>query len=169
MAIVAAWGVLLAWIRWQGSLGGVLVVVSHSVIAWALCLIMAFAIARVFGPILRGSVVRGIVWGLLAVAILASLYLVWAHRRATYDFVYGLDHGFPYPDPAIIALLQWFDARYPASPGSLKMHGEFPRVSFVLGMLVLVFMSVTGGLAGVLSNRPEGSRSRDGLPAPPSL
>ena len=66
-----------------------------------------------------------------------------------------LDRGFPYPDRAINALERWFDARRPVSPGSLKLHGEYPLVGFVLGMLVLGFCGFTGLLFGVLSNRPD--------------
>jgi hypothetical protein len=169
MAIVATWGILLAWVRSQGSLGYSLIVASHSIVAWGLVLITAFAVARVFGPIVRGPGARAIVSGLFAIALLASLYLVWAHHRAMYEFVYGLDHGFPYPDPAINALLRWFEARHPVPPGTLRLHGEYPRVGFVLGILVLVFMSLSGWLVGVLWNRPVCSRSRDRSRVAPHL
>jgi hypothetical protein len=169
MAIVAAWGILLAWVRSQGSLGHALTVASHSIVAWGLVLITAFAIGQVFGPIVRRPGARAAVSGLLAVTLLASLYLVWAHHQAMYEFVHGLDHGFPYPDPAINALLRWFDARHPVHPGSLKLHGEYPRVGFVLGILALVFMSVNGWLVGVLWNGPVCSRSRDRSRVAPHL
>ncbi len=59
LAIIAGWGVLLAWIRSQGSPWSALIVVQHSIIGWGLFLGMAFAIARRFGPIVRGSGARG--------------------------------------------------------------------------------------------------------------
>jgi len=157
MAVIAAWGMLHAWIRWQGGLDGALTVVSHSVIAWALCLITAFAVARFFGPIVRGSAVRATVSGLLAVALLATLYLAWAHHRAMYKFIFGLDQAFPYPDPAINSLERWFDARRPVHPGSFKLHGEYMTVGSVLGKLVLVGVSLSGFLVGALFNRPQGA------------
>jgi hypothetical protein len=155
MVLVAAWGIALAWLRAQGSLGYALVVVSHWIIAWGLSLITALAMARAFGPIIRGTTVRATVSGLFAIALLASLYLAWGHHRAMYEYIHGLDHGFPYPDPVINDLERWFDARHPLPPGGfIKLHAEYPRVGFVLGILVLVFMSASGWLIGLLSNRP---------------
>ena len=91
------------------------------------------------------------------------LYLAWAYRRCWY-FAYGLDHGLPYPDSGIIALERWFDARRPASPGSLKLHGEFHTVAVVLGTMVLILAGVAGGLSGVLSNRRGEAGMRDRPP-----
>jgi hypothetical protein len=165
MAIVAAWGLALAWFRAQGSLSYALVVISHSIIAWGLALIAALAMARGFGPIILGAAKRATVSGLLAIILLASLYLAWGHHRAMYEYIHGLDHGFPYPDRAINGLERWFDARHPLPPGGfIKLHGEYPRVGFVLGILVLVFMSASGWLIGVLSNRPACLASRQILP-----
>ena len=90
---------------------------------------------------------------LLAIVLAATLYLIWAHHRTWY-FANGLDHGIPYPDPWIIRLERWFDARHPVTPGSLKMHGEFYRVAFILGLLILIFAGATGFLLGLLWNRP---------------
>jgi hypothetical protein len=98
MAIVAAWGLELAWFRAQGSLSYSMVVISHSIIAWGLALIAGLAMARGFGPIILGAVRRAPVWGLLAITLLASLYLAWGHHRAMYEYIHGLDHGFPFPD-----------------------------------------------------------------------
>src|SRR5262249_47573583 len=154
-----------AWFRAQGSLGYALVVVSHSIIAWGLALVTALAMARRFGPIIRGTARRAAVSGLLAITLLASLYLAWGHHRAMDEYIHGLDHGFPYPDPAINKLERWFDARHPLPPGGfIKLHGEYPRVGFVLGILVLVFMSASGWLIGVLSNPLTCLRSRQSLP-----
>jgi hypothetical protein len=155
MAIVAAWGLLLAWVRAQGSFGYALVVASHSIIAWGLSLIASLAMARRFGPVVRGTLVRATVSGLLAFALAALLYLAWAHHRTMYEFVNGLEHQFPYPDPVINRLERWYDARH---PGRFKLHGEYHRVGSVLGILVLVFMSVSGWLIGMLSNRPASPR-----------
>src|SRR4051794_29705341 len=113
MALITAWGVLLAWVRSQGSLGYALVVASHSTVAWGLCFFTAFAVAWSYGPIVRSRSARVTVSTLLAIAAMASLYLAWGHERAMYEYIRGLDHGLPYPDPAINALERWFDARYP--------------------------------------------------------
>jgi hypothetical protein len=162
LAIVAAWGVLFAWTRSQGSPAYALIVVSHSIIAWAVCLGVTFAFARHFGPFVSGSFARAIGSGLFAAALLVSLYLVWGHDRAMFLYHTGLDHHFPFPDPAINALERWFDARRPVSRGSLKLHGEYPMVGFVLGMLVIAGVSVSGFLLGVLSRPSEAAGSECG-------
>jgi hypothetical protein len=162
LAIIAGWGVLLAWIRSQGSPWSALIVVQHSIIGWGLFLGMAFAIARRFGPIVRGSGARAMLWSLLAIAVLVSLYLAWSHHRTTHELIF--DRSFPYPDPAIWALERWFDARHPVPRGFLKYHGELPRVAFVLGMLIIAGVSVSGFLLGVLSKRCDRTGSEFGAP-----
>ncbi len=163
MTAIIAWGILLAWVRSQGSLGYALQVAASSVIGWGFSFFTAFAVVWKFGPSLRGIGGRRAASVLLAIMSAATLYLIWAHRR-TLDFIMGLDHGVPYPDPWIRRLERWFDARHPVTPGSLKMHGEFYRVAFVLGMLILIFAGATGFLLGLLWNRPgaagEGRRGR---------
>ena len=162
LAIVAACGVLFAWIQSQRSPGYALIVISHSIVAWALFLGLTFAFARRFGPFVSGSSARVMVSGLLAAALLVSLYLAWGHDRANFLFHTGLDHHFPFPDPAINALERWFDARRPVPRGSLKLHGEYPMVGFVLGMLVIAGVSVSGFLLGILSTRCDRTRSERG-------
>jgi hypothetical protein len=161
MVLVVAWGLFLGWVRFQGSWSYALIVAAHSFIAWAMSFAAAFALARMFGPTVRGPVGRAVVSVLLALALVATLYLAWAHLRSR-DFASGLDHGLPYPDPGIIALERWFDARWPVSPGHIKLHGEFHTVAFTLGTMVLILAGMAGGLSGLLSNRggQEGMRTR---------
>jgi hypothetical protein len=157
MAVIAAVGLVLAWVRSQGSFGYALIVASHSVVAWGLCLATPIAIARVFGPAIRGRRGRFAALSLLAIVLPASLYLAWGQYQATHVLESGLelDRGFPYPDWVINALARWFDARNPVTPGMIKLHGQQHNVGFVLGMLKLVFTSLTGFLLGVLWNRPQ--------------
>jgi hypothetical protein len=158
MAIIVAWALLFAWIRSQGSIHYAQVVAANSYIAWALSFLVAFACARKYGPILRGSRGRATVFVLVAPVVAVALNLAWGHRRAYYDFVNGLEEGFPYPDQALNALDLWFEARNPVPPGSLKLHGEWNRVTLVLGTAVLVMAGVCGLLAVVLSNRSRGEK-----------
>jgi hypothetical protein len=157
MAVIAAVGLLLAWVRSQGSFRYALIVASHSVVAWGLCLVTSIAVARVFSPSVRGRWGRLAVLGLLAIVLPVSLYLAWGQYRTTHVFEsrLELDRGFPYPDRAINGLERWFNVRRPVARGVLKMHGEYPRVGFILGMLTLGFTGLTGFLLGVLSNRPR--------------
>ena len=160
MAIVAACCALFAWIHSQGSWHYALIVATHSFIAWVLVFIASFAIARGISPSIVEPRGRATISRLIAASLLASLYLEWAHQRAMVEYIHGLEHAFPYPDPMINALERWFDARKPVPPGGfIKLHGEYPRVGFVLGLLILVSMGVMGSLVGVLWNRQKG---RDG-------
>jgi hypothetical protein len=156
MTAIAAVGLLFAWVRWEGSWSMALITAAHSTIAWGLIFLGAFAFARWLGMAVRPSGVRTPVSVLRALVLVVALYLAWAHRRAVY-FIDLQDWGFPYPDRAIIRLERWFDARRPVPPGSLKMHGEFPLVAFILGALVLVLSGAAGFLSGLLANRPDRS------------
>jgi len=48
---------------------------------------------------------------------------------------------FPYPDTWIRELNDWYDKRYPAPPGTIKLHGELPRVR--LTFLICLYSSMT--------------------------
>ena len=162
MAIAAACSALFAWVHSQGSWHYALIVASHSFIAWVLVFIAAFAIARGIGPFVGAPRGRATISRLIAGTLIASLYLEWAHHRAMDEYIHGLERTLPYPDPMINALERWFDARNPLPPGGfVKLHGEYHRVGFVLGLLILASMCVMGGLVGVLWNRPD---DRDGGP-----
>jgi hypothetical protein len=165
--VIAALGLVLVWVRSEGSFGYAMIVASHSVVAWGLCLAAPFAIARVFGPSVRGHRGRVVTLGLLTVVLPVSLYLAWGQYRAMHVFEsrLELDRGFPYPDRALNAFERWFNVRRPVGPGMRKMHGEYPTVGFILGMLALVFASLTGFLLGAISksltshlNRPNPGR-----------
>lgn len=117
-------------------------------------LLVAFAFARAFGPALRRPGGRAAVGLLVGPVLVASLYLAWATLRSGPGYWSDLGHGFPYPDGWINGLERWFDARYPAPPDTLKLHGEYFRVAAVLGMLELTFAAMTGWLIGLLVHRP---------------
>ncbi|AGA28662.1 hypothetical protein [Singulisphaera acidiphila] len=156
MAVVVALGIILAWVRAQGSLSYALIVVSYSFVAWGFSFAIAFTIARVFVPAVRGHRRRAGVSSLLVIGLVASLYLAWGHNLAMHQYLFGLNRRFPYPDLAINTLERWFNARRPVPPGTMKLHGEYPVVGIVLGMLVIVFTSFSGFLLGVLLTRQGG-------------
>ncbi len=162
LGTIIAIAVLLAWVRWQGSIDQALAVISRSSQASGICLLLAFLSARVSGPTIRRGGARGVVLGLLISSFLAATYLGWAHYRATYHADLRLDSGFPFPDAAINALERWFDARRPVAPGSLKLHGEFPTVVFILGMCALAFTTLIGIFAGLLLRPMESGTQRGG-------
>jgi hypothetical protein len=130
---------------------------SHSFVAWLLGFITAFAIARTFCPFVRGTRARATISRAIIVALLASLYLEWAHHRAMSGDLRGLVGAFPYPDRFIDGLGRWFEARNPSpSPEFVKWPGVRPRVGFILGVLVLISTSLLGWLVGMLWSQPRG-------------
>jgi hypothetical protein len=159
MVTVVLFGALFAWIKAQDSPTYALVIVAHSRVAWGICLCATAVFSRVFGPNIRSRPGRVSVWTLLGMALCADLYFIWAQWRAWPGFPdTETIRGFPFPDYAIIALARWFDVRNPAPPGTLKMHGELPRVAFIFGLVVVFFTSVFGFLLGVLLKRPADPR-----------
>ena len=72
---------------------------------------------------------------LAAVSVLSTAYFAWCWHRAG-PTAFAEDRSFPrpwpYPDRWLCALVDWFDARNPPEGDSLKIHGEWPRVSAVV-------------------------------------
>jgi hypothetical protein len=154
IAVILAWGVLLAWVKVEDALGYPGLPAPPSPIAWGLCSFTAFAVAWSFGPSLRGRGARTAVSVVLAAVLAVTIYVAWAHYRVRYFSYYTFDKDFPYPDPWIGALYRWFDVRNPVPPGSLKVHGEFPRVTWLLGTLISILAAVAGLLLGLLWDQP---------------
>ena len=84
-------------------------------------------------------------------AIIAS-YAGWSlHRISAAVMVRegnSWPRAWPYPDGWLLALNDWYDARYPAARGTVKLHGEIDRVQLTL--LVVLAASATVGLCGAL-------------------
>jgi hypothetical protein len=90
---------------------------------------------------------------LSAVAILGLILCGWAlHRMGPAGI---LDpkwpRPLPYPDTILNAYHDWLDARYPAAPGTIKLHGEIYRVQMTLwGIFVCLATVLYFTLAPVL-------------------
>lgn len=88
---------------------------------------------------------------LLIVGTLCSAYLGWASYRMK-DEVLMQDRSWPrpspYPDNWLLSLNNWFDARHPGPPGTIKLHGEIARVRMAISYAFIVASSVAlcGGL-----------------------
>jgi hypothetical protein len=84
-------------------------------------------------------------------------YLVWSYKRAFYgEFLVIRPLGWPYPDKPLMELNNWYDYKYPAGPGMMKLHSEQLRVMLTLEILIgSVIAPVTWGLALLVPFRPE--------------
>jgi hypothetical protein len=82
-------------------------------------------------------------------------YLLWAFKRTVYGDFFP-PRAWPYPDGVILELNNWYDARFPASPGTMKLHGEIPRVLFTLDILIGSAFPIVAAFLGLLVPfRPE--------------
>jgi hypothetical protein len=85
---------------------------------------------------------------LLVYCALLVAYFGWAWERVGH-YVLVKDQKwprpFPYPDQWLWALNNYFDAKYPARPGEIKLHAEIDRVRLVLlialGSLTLIWLT----------------------------
>jgi hypothetical protein len=72
------------------------------------------------------------VTGILAVTIGVAVFVdfAWAAHRIGFDAVRepGWPRPFPYPDAWLLALNDYYDAKYPVTGPYMKLHGELPRV-----------------------------------------
>jgi hypothetical protein len=71
------------------------------------------------------------VTGILAVILGAAVfvYFAWAAHRLDAIIEPGWPRPWPYPDGWLLALNNYYDAKYPAPPRAIKLHEEFPRVN----------------------------------------
>ena len=157
LLVFVALGFFLAWLRSLGSMSYALIVVSHSPLAWLSCLAASFSIARRNGSVIHGRKSRVVLMILFVGIFINVFYLAWGHYRAMNVNVFGLDRGFPHPDFAVNSLERWLNFRRPVPMRTVKLHGVYPLVGLILGVLLLISMSASGLLLGTLLNRPKDS------------
>jgi hypothetical protein len=168
MATILACAMVLGWLRWQGkSLDYLWQIALFSMAGWMIGLPTTFALVRLYGPTVRtrGGIVIVRVSFIIVLAV--SLLSMWCRYRSTYGLVdLSFGRNYPFADRALIALERWYDARHPLkTPGNIKMHGEWPRVAFLMNSLANVFLAMTGFFLGLMmkpSARPRGGSS--GMP-----
>jgi len=99
---------------------------------------------------------------LLISTLLGFMYCAWALHRTGFSILMGdpqWPRPWPYPDQGLAALNDWYDARNPPPPDSLKLHGEWDRVRVTVSLVlasclwVLVISSVKMGAAGRLRRK----------------
>lgn len=80
----------------------------------------------------------------VVVAFAGLLYCGWALYRmgAAGMLDPNWPRPFPYPDTLLDQYHTWLDARYPASAGTLKLHGEIFRVRLTLWAICAAFTAV---------------------------
>lgn len=111
----------------------------------------AFSVTRRFGPRIRGRLLGSALRIVIGVVLVLCAYVAWAHHRCRYHIV-ELYENWPCPDTVINVLAQWYDARHPVKPGHFKIHGEYPRVDFLLGNVALVLFAILGMFVGIITS-----------------
>jgi len=89
----------------------------------------------------KGAIRRRICITLAVLGALGVIYFGWSWHRISGEVLVNdpdWPRAFPYPDPWLKALHDWYDARYPVPPGFLKLHGELRRVRLTVSAAVLL-------------------------------
>jgi len=77
---------------------------------------------------------------LVSVGTIGVPYFAWALHRVSDAVLVGemsWPLPWPYPDRWLAALNDWYDARSPSPPDTIKLHGEFPRVRVTIGLALV--------------------------------
>ncbi len=72
-------------------------------------------------------------------ALMGVIYCAWLLHRTSFSIIIGdpqWPRSCPYPDQWLLALNDWYDARNPAPPDSLKLHGEWDRVRATVALVL---------------------------------
>jgi hypothetical protein len=78
---------------------------------------------------------------LVVMSLLASGYLAWALHVIDRTLILRQAYAWGHPCRWIIPLNDHYDAKYPAPRGSVKMHGELPRIR------AQIMLAISGTLA----------------------
>jgi hypothetical protein len=126
--------------------------------AWLVAFFAGFVvgslIARVIAPRPVRNVVIALSWIFLIVASVSTCYLLWSRHRwlnINSHFASNNLRPLPFPDFLLLGYHDWLDARRPAPPGSIKIHGEFYTVLLTLDLLVIAFFGLLGALLGIVA------------------
>ena len=97
---------------------------------------------------------------LIFFGLLGTIYSAWSWNRVSERVIVEdrrWPRSWPYPDEWISALEPWFDARNPVvAKDSIKLHGEFGRVRFLIAAGLATCLQVT--VAALLTLKSRGSR-----------
>lgn len=156
MILVATCGGLLAWIRsFAPFVVMPAVLATQTMVGWILALIVGWGLSQALGwhvqtPRRRADLVLA-----LGLTLVLTSYLAWSFDRCEAFSSLLEDRGFPYPDRWISACERWLDAARPLPAGSdsLKIHGEYPLITLVLGVIVFGGMATLGLMLGALVGR----------------
>jgi hypothetical protein len=80
--------------------------------------------------------------------LVCAIYCAWASHRSELWLIAhdpSWPRAFPYPDHGVRALERYWDGARPPLPGTIKLHGEFPRVQRAAGIVAIV-CATAGGL-----------------------
>lgn len=94
--------------------------------------------------------------------------MLWAFQRLTADAMVSdaraWPRPFPYPDRWLWRLNDYYDARYPAPRGAIKLHGEIARVQLtvLVGAAFFILIALIGSIS--LAKQWREKRWRRGFP-----
>lgn len=106
----------------------------------------------------------------IAVGLLLTVAFGWSYYQTSNQILYDafkdtVPRSFPYPDLWVVQLNDWFEKRYPAPPGVIKLHGELPRVraAIWLGLICSIIVTLVSSIAFIYGPFCRWRRRRRGL------
>jgi hypothetical protein len=88
---------------------------------------------------------------ILIITGIILFYLLWAmYRTQNPDFYANPSQAWLHPDQAILWLNQYYDRKFPVTPGHFKMHGELDRVRWTIFIMFAPLIGIMGWRFGVL-------------------
>jgi hypothetical protein len=92
-----------------------------------------------------------------ALSVIVLGYLCWVFSQELDPLALSEDplfpRSFPYPDAILEQYADWLDARNPARPGTIKIHGEYYTILEHLTLSILVSSALSSFFVGLLSSR----------------
>ena len=130
------------------------------------CSAGTWAFARRFDFCPRMSVVWLLLGVFLFLNVAACGYLVWAHDRVTQHLleISNSSASWLYPDRALMELDAYLEARNPAPPGTIRIHGMWDYIRFTLDEAIFLLSGSLGAGIGPLLASFPGKTSRMRIP-----
>jgi hypothetical protein len=163
VAQIAVIAVGFAWLRWEEKRGRLFLVparlryfelryfVLHSRVSWCVIALIGYTVAKRCGPRIYARWYRAAAWLVVTGALVAGVYLIWAHELLLWSDLSDLGRPLPYPDWAITALERWYDLQYPLNrPYTIKLHGEYPRVADTFSRSIVLSILFGAMMTGLL-------------------
>ena len=106
----------------------------------------------------------------ITAGLLLTTAFGWSYYQTSGQILYDafedtFPRSFPYPDLWVVQLNDYFEKRYPAPPGAIKLHSELARVraTIWLGLIFSVIVTLVSSMGFIWGPLCRRRRRRRGL------